>query len=80
MPYRNVQIALNSYADATQYLSAMLQQGKLNFRENIVRGLESAPSALEAFYTGANMGKTIIEPVADDTDVANNAAKKDALS
>jgi NADPH-dependent curcumin reductase CurA len=36
--------------------------GRIHVRENVFDGLERAPDALNALFTGANIGKTMIKP------------------
>ncbi len=43
-------------------------EGRLRWREDVFPGLEQAPMALNALFTGANTGKVIVQ-VADDADV-----------
>ena len=44
-----------------------VDEGRLRWREEIFDGLEQAPEALNALFTGANTGKVIVQ-VADDPD------------
>ena len=45
---------------ATEQLSAWLKAGKLSYREDIVEGLENAPSMLVNMLAGQNQGKALI--------------------
>ena len=37
-------------------------EGRINVRETVFEGLETAPDALNALFTGANIGKTMVRP------------------
>lgn len=41
-------------------LAAWVQDGSLKFREDVVEGLDSAPTALASLYRGENSGKKIV--------------------
>jgi NADPH-dependent curcumin reductase CurA len=43
-------------------------EGRLTWREQIFEGLEAAPEALNALFTGANTGKVIVAVGPDDTE------------
>jgi len=43
-------------------LRAWDDEGRINVRENVFDGLERCPDALNALFTGANIGKTMIKP------------------
>jgi hypothetical protein len=43
-------------------LRGWADEGRLHVRENVFDGLEHCPDALNALFTGANIGKTIIRP------------------
>ncbi|MEI7593100.1 MAG: NADP-dependent oxidoreductase [Actinomycetes bacterium] len=45
-------------------------EGRLRWREEVFDGLERAPEALNALFTGANMGKVIVQVGQDDEAVA----------
>jgi len=47
--------------------SAWLREGKLKYREDIVDGLEQAPSALLKLFAGTNFGKLIVRVSPDPT-------------
>jgi NADPH-dependent curcumin reductase CurA len=38
-----------------------LKRGKIKDRQTLVRGLDNAPQALTQLFTGANVGKLIVE-------------------
>lgn len=48
------------YDEAHAQLLEWLKAGKLNYREDIVDGLENAPAALAGLYEGRNMGRQLI--------------------
>jgi hypothetical protein len=41
-------------------LAGMVLNGSLRHQEEIVRGLERAPEALNMLFSGANHGKTLV--------------------
>lgn len=45
----------------TQYLSVWLKEGRLNYREDIVEGLENAPQAFIGMLRGDNIGKRLVK-------------------
>lgn len=49
-------------------LAAWLKQGRIRYREDIVQGLENAPTALTGLYQGKNTGKILIR-LPDPADV-----------
>ena len=51
----------NQWADVTAELSALVQDGKLIYRETITEGFENAPQGLRDVLTGKNFGKQIIK-------------------
>ena len=46
--------------EALQQLSDWIKQGKLNYLEDIVDGLENAPEAFIRLFDGKNFGKLIV--------------------
>ncbi len=60
-------------AEFLQVMSSWLREGKIKYREDIVRGLENAPSAFLGLLTGRNFGKLVVKVGADD-DAANPRA------
>lgn len=46
---------------ALQQLGSWYSEGKLNYRENVTKGLENAPQALADLYKGTNTGKQLIQ-------------------
>lgn len=55
------------FPEAIAALKGWLDEGKLKSKEDVVEGLENAPSALARLYSGANMGKQLLK-------IANPAA------
>jgi NADPH-dependent curcumin reductase CurA len=48
------------YAEATDQLRAWLESGELVHREHVFEGLDEAPNALRALFTGENRGKVVV--------------------
>jgi NADPH-dependent curcumin reductase CurA len=48
------------WAEITEILAAWMADGLLQHRTTVFEGLESAPEALNAMFTGANTGKVVI--------------------
>ena len=48
------------YGEALVDLSEWVRDGKLQYREDIVDGLENAGAALAGLYEGRNMGRQLI--------------------
>ena len=48
------------YDEARTQLIAWLREGKLAYREEVLDGIEQAPSAIARLYAGANLGKLMI--------------------
>jgi NADPH-dependent curcumin reductase CurA len=51
---------MDLYDAFRQDVSTWLGEGKLHFREDVVDGLENAPTAFLKLFTGANFGKLLI--------------------
>lgn len=47
--------------EAVRRLASLVRSGQLRYREDILRGLESAPGAIAGLYRGENLGKRIID-------------------
>jgi NADPH-dependent curcumin reductase CurA len=45
-------------------MARWIQQGKLKYRESVVKGLENAPRAFRGLLRGENLGKQLVK-VAD---------------
>eukprot|EP00744_Colponema_vietnamica_P013360 GILI01018722.1.p2 GENE.GILI01018722.1~~GILI01018722.1.p2 ORF type:complete len:357 (-),score=91.12 GILI01018722.1:65-1135(-) len=52
------------WGKAVMELAGWLQEGKLQYKEDIVEGIENAPAALAKLFTGQNSGKVLVK-VAD---------------
>jgi NADPH-dependent curcumin reductase CurA len=49
------------WAEITDQLRAWVQDGSLRYRTHIFEGLEAAPDALNAMFTGENIGKIVVK-------------------
>jgi hypothetical protein len=49
------------YAQALAQLTQWLQEKKLRYREDIVEGIENAPTAFIAMLHGRNIGKQLVK-------------------
>jgi NADPH-dependent curcumin reductase CurA len=47
-------------AEASQAMGQWMAEGRLHVRTHVREGLESAPSALQDLFSGANVGKTLV--------------------
>jgi NADPH-dependent curcumin reductase CurA len=52
---------MNRAEEAFTALIGWLLQGKLQYRVDVVQGLESAPLALHKLFDGSNTGKLIVQ-------------------
>jgi NADPH-dependent curcumin reductase CurA len=52
---------LERYPEAVAQLSQWLRGGDLHYRVEIMEGLEAAPRALRALFTGGNTGKLLVQ-------------------
>ena len=50
----------NQEKEALQQLAKWIKQGKLNYLEDIVDGLENAPEAFIGLFDGKNFGKLVV--------------------
>jgi len=48
------------WAEITEQLEKWMFDGKLTHREHVFEGLDAAPDALNAMFTGDNIGKTVV--------------------
>src|SRR3546814_10585258 len=48
------------WGEITEVLGGWVADGKLRHRSPVFEGLEAAPSALNAMFTGANIGKIVV--------------------
>lgn len=51
----------NEFPIIRKRLIAMLNDGKLNYREDIQNGFENAPATLQRLFSGANRGKQLLK-------------------
>lgn len=51
----------SQFAEGFNHLSLWLKQGKLKYKETIVKGFDKLPSALLGLFNGDNTGKMIVE-------------------
>jgi NADPH-dependent curcumin reductase len=63
------------FPEAIEALRAWIDAGKLKSKEDVVVGLENAPSALGRLYSGANVGKQLLK--IDDPEPARPDASPD---
>ena len=52
---------VDRYANAIRDLSTWVKEGKLQHRETVTEGIESAPRAFIGLFSGANVGKMIVK-------------------
>ncbi|HYF19602.1 MAG TPA: NADP-dependent oxidoreductase, partial [Ramlibacter sp.] len=52
------------YGQAVAELAGYLRDGRMNSREDVVRGLEQFPDTLNRLFSGENFGKLVLQ-VAD---------------
>jgi len=52
---------LDRYAESLQSLSEWMAEGKIQYKVDIVEGIENAPSAVNKLFTGENNGKLVIK-------------------
>jgi NADPH-dependent curcumin reductase CurA len=53
------------YEEALKQLSAWLRDGKIKYREDVVDGLENAPTAFIGMMQGKNVGKQLVKVAAE---------------
>jgi NADPH-dependent curcumin reductase CurA len=53
------------WAEITEVLGAWIREGKLQHRSHVFEGLDAAPHALNAMFTGENIGKIVIRVAPD---------------
>ncbi|MFM9909178.1 MAG: NADP-dependent oxidoreductase [Chitinophagaceae bacterium] len=51
----------NQFPEGLKNLSLWLTEGKLKYKETIIKGFDKLPSALLGLFSGDNMGKMIVE-------------------
>lgn len=52
---------MDRYDEAVRDLAGWVRDGRLRYREHILRGFEAAPDAIAMLYRGENTGKLLIE-------------------
>tara|TARA_A100001388_G_scaffold263501_1_gene233960 strand:+ start:2444 stop:3472 length:1029 start_codon:yes stop_codon:yes gene_type:complete len=52
---------LDRYAESLESLSEWMAEGKIQYKVDIVEGIENAPSAVNKLFTGENKGKLVIK-------------------
>ena len=52
---------LDRYAESLGALSEWMAEGKIQYKVDIVEGIENAPSAVNKLFTGENTGKLVIK-------------------
>lgn len=52
---------LDRYAESLEALSEWMAEGKIQYKVDIVEGIENAPSAVNKLFTGENTGKLVIK-------------------
>jgi len=53
----------DQHAEGLKEMSGWLQEGRLNYREDVVEGLENAPKAFIGMLQGDNIGKRLVKAV-----------------
>ncbi|MFC1740885.1 NADP-dependent oxidoreductase [Pseudomonadota bacterium] len=56
---------VSEYAEANRKLTEWVAEGKINYRETIVKGLEKAPEYFNWLFRGKNFGKLIVQVAKD---------------
>jgi NADPH-dependent curcumin reductase CurA len=52
---------MERYPEASARLSQWVGAGDLRYRVEVMEGLEAAPRALRALFTGGNTGKLLVQ-------------------
>ena len=52
---------LDRYSESLEALSKWMAEGKIQYKVDIVEGIENAPSAVHKLFTGENTGKLVIK-------------------
>jgi hypothetical protein len=52
---------LDRFAEGIAAMAGWLMEGKLRYETDVVEGLENAPAALARLFTGANLGKLVLQ-------------------
>lgn len=51
----------NQFSEGSKHLAMWVQQGKIKYKETIVKGFDKLPAALLGLFEGENIGKMIVE-------------------
>lgn len=52
---------LDRYSESLESLSLWMSEGKIQYKVDVVEGIENAPSAVNKLFTGENRGKLIVK-------------------
>ena len=52
---------IDQFPEATKQMAEWIKQGKIKYRETIVKGLENTPKAFIDLFKGENIGKELVE-------------------
>jgi len=52
---------MDRYEEAIMFLADLVRTGRLQYREDILEGLEACPDAIAGLYRGENVGKRLIK-------------------
>ncbi len=58
-----------------KYMNVWMREGKIRYREDVVEGLENAPSAFLGLLTGRNFGKLVVKMASPDPRGKSGGAK-----
>ena len=58
--YINTEFVADHYADFLREVGALVASGRIRYREDIVEGLEAAPTAFIGMLSGRNFGKLLV--------------------
>jgi hypothetical protein len=51
----------SQFSEGSKYLATWIKEGKLKYKETIVKGFDKLPAALLGLFEGDNIGKMIVE-------------------
>ena len=51
----------SQFSEGSKHLATWVQEGKLKYKETIVKGFDKLPAALLGLFEGDNIGKMIVE-------------------
>ena len=52
---------LDRYSESLESLSLWMSEGKIQYKVDVVEGIENAPFAVNKLFTGENKGKLIVK-------------------